>query len=48
MQLPKPGDLLLGKYVLENPLGEGGMGVVYAARHDLLGQRVAVMTTASS
>ena len=42
MELPKTGDLLLGKYRLEKPLGEGGMGVVYAARHDLLGQRVAV------
>ncbi len=42
MQLPKTGDLLLGKYLLEGPLGEGGMGVVYAASHVLLGQRVAV------
>ena len=42
MQLPKPGDTLLGKYVLESSLGVGGMGVVYAARHDMLGQRVAV------
>ncbi len=42
VQLPKSGDSLLGKYVLEKPLGQGGMGVVYAARHELLGQRVAV------
>jgi serine/threonine protein kinase len=42
MQLPKTGDKLLGKYVLEKALGEGGMGVVYAARHELLNQRVAV------
>ena len=42
MQLPKTGDLLLGKYVLEGLLGEGGMGLVYSARHQLLGQRVAV------
>ena len=39
---PKEGDSLLGKYILEKPLGQGGMGIVYAARHELLGQRVAV------
>ena len=42
MELPKIGDRLLGKYVLERTLGEGGMGVVFAARHELLEQRVAV------
>jgi serine/threonine-protein kinase len=42
MQLPNIGDLLLGKYRLERALGEGGMGIVFAAHHDLLGQRVAV------
>lgn len=42
MHLPKIGDRLLGKYLLERVLGEGGMGVVFAARHDLLEQRVAV------
>ncbi len=42
MQLPKTGDLLLGKYLLKQRLGEGGMGVVFAARHTLLGQDVAV------
>lgn len=42
VQLPKQGDSLLGKYILEKPLGQGGMGIVYAARHELLGQRVAV------
>ena len=40
--LPKTGDVLLGKYLLEQRLGEGGMGVVFAARHEILGQRVAV------
>jgi serine/threonine-protein kinase len=42
MGLPAPGDFFLGKYRLEQQLGKGGMGVVYAARHELLGQRVAV------
>lgn len=42
MQLPKTGDLLLGKYALEQQLAEAGMGVVYAPRHELLGQCVAV------
>lgn len=37
-----PGDLLAGKYVVERVLGEGGMGVVVAATHRQLGQRVAV------
>ncbi|MEO8874666.1 MAG: serine/threonine-protein kinase, partial [Polyangiaceae bacterium] len=40
--LPKLGDLILGKYLLESVLGEGGMGIVFAARHEVLGQRVAV------
>jgi serine/threonine-protein kinase len=39
---PKSGDLLAGKYRVERVLGEGGMGVVIAATHLQLGQRVAV------
>lgn len=38
----KVGDLLAGKYRVERILGEGGMGVVVAAHHQLLDQRVAV------
>jgi serine/threonine-protein kinase len=38
----KPGDLLAGKYRVERVLGEGGMGVVVAATHAHLGQRVAL------
>jgi serine/threonine-protein kinase len=36
------GDLLAGKYRVENVLGEGGMGYVVAALHEQLNQRVAV------
>jgi tRNA A-37 threonylcarbamoyl transferase component Bud32 len=38
----RPGDLLLGKYRVENVLGSGGMGIVVAARHLTLGERVAI------
>jgi serine/threonine-protein kinase len=40
--LPQPGTLLVGKYRVERLLGKGGMGAVFAAQHELLGQRVAV------
>src|SRR5262249_43555558 len=40
--LPKIGDLLVGKYRIEKVVGEGGMGVVFAARHEALDQLVAV------
>ncbi|HUH04937.1 MAG TPA: serine/threonine-protein kinase, partial [Kofleriaceae bacterium] len=38
------GDLLDGKYVIEGMLGEGAMGLVFAARHMALNKRVAVKT----
>lgn len=38
----KVGDLLASKYRVERLLGEGGMGVVVEAYHELLDQRVAV------
>jgi eukaryotic-like serine/threonine-protein kinase len=40
--LPHEGDVLAGKYEIEHVVGEGGMCVVYAARHLQLQQRVAI------
>lgn len=36
------GELLAGKYRIERVIGEGGMGVVVAARHEFLDQVVAI------
>ncbi len=41
VDLPRPGDEL-GSYVIERQLGQGGMAVVFEARHRLLGKRVAL------
>src|SRR5687767_13853687 len=44
-QSPAPvgeGDILAGKYRVEHVLGQGGMGVVVAARHLHFDQRVAI------
>jgi serine/threonine protein kinase len=38
----RPGDVLGGKYTVERTLGSGAMGLVVAARHRLVDQRVAV------
>jgi eukaryotic-like serine/threonine-protein kinase len=40
--VPSAGDTIAGKYVVERVLGVGGMGVVVAARHAQLGNRVAI------
>lgn len=36
------GDVLAGKYRVERVIGSGGMGLVVAARHVHLGEKVAV------
>jgi serine/threonine protein kinase len=41
-QIPREGELLAGKYRIEQRLGAGGMGVVMAARHEAINQRVAI------
>jgi eukaryotic-like serine/threonine-protein kinase len=38
----RKGDLVAGKYRVEGVIGVGGMGVVVSARHEQLGQRVAI------
>jgi serine/threonine-protein kinase len=40
--MPRIGDVIAAKYRLEKVAGEGGMGIVYAAEHLVLKQRVAV------
>ena len=41
-QIPKPGDTVAGKYLLESMLGRGGMGAVFRARHLLTDRKVAL------
>jgi eukaryotic-like serine/threonine-protein kinase len=40
--VPRAGDVIAGKFQVEEIVGQGGMGVVVSARHLTLGQRVAV------
>jgi eukaryotic-like serine/threonine-protein kinase len=40
--LPAPGDVVLAKLRIERVIGEGGMAVVYSARHELLDLPVAL------
>ena len=40
--IPRPGDLLAGIYRVERVIGKGSMGVVFAARHEGRGHRVAI------
>ncbi len=39
---PLIGDVIAGKYRIDNVAGEGGMGIVYEAEHIILQQRVAL------
>jgi serine/threonine-protein kinase len=45
---PRPGDVVAGKYIVDQVIGSGGMGVVVAARHLQLGERVALKFLLSS
>ncbi|MFO0736734.1 MAG: protein kinase [Labilithrix sp.] len=45
--LPQPGDVIANKYRIERVIGRGGMGVVYAAHHELLRERVALKVVTS-
>jgi serine/threonine protein kinase len=40
--VPVAGEIIAGKYVVEDLLGAGGMGVVLSARHVHIGQKVAI------
>jgi serine/threonine-protein kinase len=40
--MPRAGDVVAGKYRIEELIGEGGMGAVYGATHTLTGKRVAL------
>ncbi|HEY8039599.1 MAG TPA: serine/threonine-protein kinase [Polyangiaceae bacterium] len=40
--LPAVGELVGGKYRVTRVLGQGGMGAVFAAQHEILGQEVAL------
>jgi len=40
--LPAPGEVIAGKYTIERPLGQGGMGAVFAVHHAITGKRLAL------
>jgi len=41
-KLPSPGDIVGAKYVVEELIGQGGMGAVFRAKHMKLGNTVAI------
>ena len=40
----KPGEMFAARYIIERPIGSGGMGMVYLAEDRELGERVAIKT----
>jgi tRNA A-37 threonylcarbamoyl transferase component Bud32 len=42
LALPKPGDVLAGRYVVKERIGEGGMGIVFRADQPALARTVAI------
>src|SRR5690606_28064483 len=40
--MPTPGEVISGKYRVIRLIGDGGMGSVYEAEHQMLGNRVAL------
>jgi serine/threonine protein kinase len=40
--LPRPGETIAGKYVVERVIGQGGMSVVFGATHKVTGKRFAI------
>jgi hypothetical protein len=42
LALPKPGDVLAGRYVVKERIGEGGMGIVFRAEQPALARTVAI------
>ena len=40
--LPKPGELIAGKYRIQRLIGFGGMGAVFVAQHEMLAKEIAL------
>ena len=46
LRLPEPGQVIRGKYLIDSKLGAGGMGAVFLARDEQLGETVALKVIA--